>query len=68
MDLAGLGWIGIDLSGFGDPSSLSGCLGHIAQNDTKTSNLEPLNDTLRGFAALQAFKRHLSKALGLTGL
>ena len=40
-------------------------LGPIAENETKTSNLGPLNDALRGFAALQASKRHLPKALGL---
>ena len=43
-------------------------LGPIVRNYTKTSNLEPLNDTLRGFATLQAFKRHLPKALGLPGV
>ena len=43
-------------------------LGPIVQNNTKTNNLEPLNNTLRGFAARQASKRHLPKALGLPGV
>ena len=78
LDLGGCSrfeWIWLSLGGLELVRPDSGAkvinldgLGPIAQNDTKTSNLEPLNDTLRGFAALQASKRHLPKALGLPGV
>ena len=68
MDLGGLGWIGIDLSGLGDLSSLSRWPWTHCPKGYQTSSFKPLNDTLRGFAARQASKRHLPKALGLPGV
>ena len=78
LDLGGCNrfeWIWLSLGGLELVRPDSGAkvvcldgLGPIAQNGTKTSNLEPLNDTLRGFAALQACKRHLPKAMGLPGV
>ena len=46
-----------------------GSLGsEMLQNNTKTNNLQPLNDTLRGLWRSRLFKRHLPQGLGLAKL
>ena len=46
-----------------------GSLGsEMLQNNTKTNNLQPLNDTLRGLWHSRLFKRHLPQGLGLAKL